>query len=200
MMEKLRWGLVVVTSVALGAAAVIGIDSLREDDPIPPATTTVIERVSAPENNAVSLNQEIDDLADLVESVRDSVVRIDSSDPSTFSGGTGSGVVLDKEGHILTNSHVVGNDTNVLRVTLLDGTVGTAVVVGRDVGNDLAVIKTDIATALLQPATVTRARSGSASRLSQSATRSPSRAPSPKASSAVLDARWSVVAAVRCAN
>jgi len=148
MKEKLTWGLVVVASMALGAAAVVGVDSLREDDPVS-TSTTVIERVSQPDSSGVSLS--VDSVADLAESVRASVVRIDASDPGSFGGGVGSGVVLDKEGHILTNNHVVG-ESSILNVALLDGTGGSAIVVGRDPGNDLAVIKADIPADKLVPA------------------------------------------------
>ncbi len=151
MIEKFRWGLVVVVSMALGATAVVGIDSLREEGPVA-TSTTIIERVNTPNTSGVSLSSE-DSVADLVEAVRDSIVRIDASDPGSFGGGVGSGVVLDTEGHILTNNHVVGQG-DVLRVTLLDGTQGSATVVGRDVGNDLAVIKADIPADKLSPATL----------------------------------------------
>ncbi len=150
MIEKFRWGLVVVVSMALGATAVVGIDSLREDAPVS-TSTTIIERVSPPDTSGVSLST--DSIADVVEAVRQSIVRIDASDPGSFGGGVGSGVVLDTEGHILTNNHVVG-ENEVLKVTLLDGTEGPATVVGRDVGNDLAVIKADIPADKLVPATL----------------------------------------------
>ena len=54
--------------------------------------------------------------------------------------GIGSGVILDKEGYILTNSHVV-RDTDELTVTLTDRREFTAKVVGSDPRTDLAVIK-----------------------------------------------------------
>ena len=149
MKEKLRWGLVVVVSMFLGAGAIAGVDSLRDDPPA--ATTTVIERTSPAENSGVSIS--VDSVADLVDRVRPSVVRIEASNGGGFGGGVGSGVVLDTEGHILTNNHVVGVDTT-LDVILLDGTTGVATVVGRDVGNDLAVIKADIPADKLQPATL----------------------------------------------
>jgi putative serine protease PepD len=148
MKDKLTWGLVVVASMALGAGAVVGIDSLREDEGVT-TSTTVIERVSPPDNSGVSLT--IGSVADLVEAARPSVVRIEASNPGSFGGGVGSGIVLDTEGHILTNNHVIGNDTELV-VVLVDGTRGEATVVGRDVGNDLAVIKADLPAGLLKPA------------------------------------------------
>lgn len=56
--------------------------------------------------------------------------------------GTGSGSIIDKEGHILTNYHVV-EGAQFLEVTLSDGSRWEARVVGVDPDNDLAVIKID---------------------------------------------------------
>jgi S1-C subfamily serine protease len=53
--------------------------------------------------------------------------------------GTGSGFVYDAQGHIVTNYHVVENAEE-LSVTLADGRVYPAAVVGVDPSNDLAVI------------------------------------------------------------
>ncbi|TGB08902.1 S1C family serine protease, partial [Streptomyces palmae] len=59
--------------------------------------------------------------------------------------GTGTGFVLDAQGHILTNNHVVapagsGGD---ISVTFSGGETASAKVIGRDGGYDLAVIKVD---------------------------------------------------------
>jgi S1-C subfamily serine protease len=54
--------------------------------------------------------------------------------------GTGSGFVYDTEGHIVTNYHVIENADELL-VTLADGQVYKAEVVGSDPTNDLAVIR-----------------------------------------------------------
>ncbi len=54
--------------------------------------------------------------------------------------GIGSGVIVSKEGYILTNNHVV-EDADDLKVSLQDGREFTAKVVGRDPKSDVAVIK-----------------------------------------------------------
>jgi serine protease Do len=54
--------------------------------------------------------------------------------------GLGSGSILDEEGHILTNNHVVGG-ADELHVTLTDGRRFDAKVVGTDEKTDLAVIE-----------------------------------------------------------
>jgi len=57
--------------------------------------------------------------------------------------GTGSGFLIDEQGHIVTNNHVV-EDAKSLEVTLADGTKVPATLVGRDPTNDLAVIKISV--------------------------------------------------------
>ncbi|MCP3426525.1 trypsin-like peptidase domain-containing protein [Rothia sp. AR01] len=72
--------------------------------------------------------------------------------------GTGSGVVLDDQGHILTNTHVVTLDgatsSATVEVQFSDGTARTAQVVGTDPTSDLAVIKVDPSGLSLTPATL----------------------------------------------
>ena len=64
--------------------------------------------------------------------------------------GAGSGSVLDREGRILTNFHVVA-DARSVRVTLFDGSIRDANVVGVDPVNDVAVLKIDAPPELLYP-------------------------------------------------
>jgi S1-C subfamily serine protease len=56
--------------------------------------------------------------------------------------GTGSGSVLDRQGHILTNFHVV-EGAQQIRVTLHTGDSYEAVVIGSDPPNDVAVLRID---------------------------------------------------------
>ncbi len=58
--------------------------------------------------------------------------------------GLGSGFIIDPEGYILTNEHVIG-DADQIHVTLADGREFNAAVRGRDSRSDLAVIKIDAA-------------------------------------------------------
>jgi S1-C subfamily serine protease len=146
MIEKLKWGLVIVVSMALGAGAIAGINALDGDKP--GTSTTVIERVSPSSTSGVSAS--LDSVADLVDQVRPSVVRVNSTGTGSL-GGVGSGVVLDKNGHILTNNHVISGASQI-DVALWDGTRASADVVGRDPGNDLAVIKADLPADKLRPA------------------------------------------------
>ncbi len=54
--------------------------------------------------------------------------------------GSGSGSIIDTQGHILTNNHVI-RDAQKLEVTLWDGSKWSAKLVGTDPDNDLAVIR-----------------------------------------------------------
>lgn len=56
--------------------------------------------------------------------------------------GVGSGVIIDGDGHILTNNHVI-DDAERLKVTLADGRVLRGKVVGSDETTDLAVIRVE---------------------------------------------------------
>lgn len=56
--------------------------------------------------------------------------------------GQGSGVIVDKEGYVVTNNHVVADSTEI-QVTLNDGRVVSGTVVGIDSLTDLAVLKVD---------------------------------------------------------
>ena len=64
-------------------------------------------------------------------------------------GGTGSGVVIDGEGYVLTNNHVVAPVASVqgaeIEAIFHDGTRARARIVGRDPKTDLAVLKVDVA-------------------------------------------------------
>lgn len=57
-----------------------------------------------------------------------------------FSDGLGSGVIVDADGHIITNHHVIQNSAQI-RVQLADGREAAAAVVGRDPDTDLAVLR-----------------------------------------------------------
>ncbi|MFG1923904.1 trypsin-like peptidase domain-containing protein [Cryptosporangium sp. NPDC048952] len=75
------------------------------------------------------------------ETALKSVVTIEVA--ANSGSGTGSGVVIDAQGHILTNNHVVeaAADGGTISVTLPNGENRTATIVGRDPSSDIAVIK-----------------------------------------------------------
>ena len=67
--------------------------------------------------------------------------------------GQGSGFVWDKQGHIVTNNHVIDGAEKVT-VTFADGLTLEAEVIGRDPESDLAVVKVDASKADLRPITL----------------------------------------------
>jgi serine protease Do len=90
-------------------------------------------------------------ITNLAESTKPSVVNLTplsgtgrgrelSAERAPNASGSGSGVIIDAEGHIITNNHVIGDATE-LEVRLSDRTKLIARVVGKDPDTDLAVLK-----------------------------------------------------------
>lgn len=110
----------------------------------PPAT--------APVSNGLRLLEEMQTvITELAEAAKPSVVSLY---PITTTGkgrefsqeripnapGSGAGVIIDSNGHIITNNHVVGDSTEI-EVRLSDKTKFIAQVIGKDPDTDLAVLK-----------------------------------------------------------
>ncbi|MBJ8343612.1 S1C family serine protease [Antrihabitans sp. YC2-6] len=87
-------------------------------------------------------------VAKVADAVLPAVVSIQVTDGDD--GSTGSGVVIDGQGYIATNNHVISmaaNDDNgdaKIQVLFSDGTKAAARIVGRDIKTDLAVLKTEV--------------------------------------------------------
>jgi serine protease Do len=82
---------------------------------------------------------------ELFARAKDSVVQVTvRGTPSPFVNNLtlaiGSGFVFDRQGHIVTNNHVIYGGSNVT-VTFSNGTIYTAEVVGADIFSDIAVLK-----------------------------------------------------------
>ena len=115
-----------------------------------PDTEMVIEGTRSGSGAAVvSLNPAAAELTtvDVVKILKPSIVQIVSelaamgfSNSALPPTGVGTGVILDQQGHILTNNHVV-EDAQRLTVTLENGESFPAQIVGRDDITDLAVIR-----------------------------------------------------------
>ncbi|HQE92522.1 MAG TPA: PDZ domain-containing protein [Anaerolineae bacterium] len=69
-----------------------------------------------------------------------------------YQQGAGSGFVWDKQGHIVTNNHVV-EDADEISVQFADGSIAQAELVGTDADSDLAVIQVDVSAERLHPVT-----------------------------------------------
>lgn len=90
----------------------------------------------------------VEDWTGVAEKVTPSVVAI--SVVGSTGAGSGSGVIWDAEGHVVTNAHVVAGARQV-EVTLADGRTYAADVVGADAATDLAVLSLEDAPDDLQP-------------------------------------------------
>ena len=155
---RLRSTLIAVVASALVSALVaIAAVNIMDDDGSTPATVSNPTATTTPtatgqsndSNGQTSLTSECLAPSEIYERLRPSVVEITSTANGRFgqSEGSGSGVIIDEQGFILTNNHVVSG-ADVIEVTLEDGSTLPATVVGTDPANDLAVIHIDPADGL----------------------------------------------------
>ncbi|MGV8883084.1 MAG: trypsin-like peptidase domain-containing protein [Rhodoglobus sp.] len=120
-----------------GAGATLWATSLNSASPTVSSSSPTTITVNDPQNAT--------QITAVAAKASPSVVTISVS--STKAAGTGSGVVLSKDGYILTNTHVVTLDgetgDGTVSVQTSDGRLLKATVVGTDPISDLAVIKVD---------------------------------------------------------
>jgi len=112
--------------------------------PTPTATATATAQPGAADRSAVDV---VEELGPSVVHVLSEAATLDVFGQVTPTKGVGTGFVLDREGHIVTNNHVVtvdsGQPAQKITVTLSDGRQFQARIVGRDAPTDLAVLKID---------------------------------------------------------
>ena len=133
-----------MTAVAILAAALASggtYAATRYATPAPsssPVATTQSNGSTSPQ--VIQGNASAPDWTATAKAVAPSVVSITVTSGQT--GGQGSGVVIDNQGHILTNNHVAtGAGANAtISVTLNDGRTYDAKIVGTDPSTDLAVL------------------------------------------------------------
>lgn len=137
----------VLVAALVGVIIVNAIDSGGGNGPAAaPAATNSTTSGGGP-SGQTSLATDCQTAADIYESVRPAVVEVTSI---TGAGGpfgeqaegTGTGVVIDDQGHILTNNHVIDGAQSI-EVRFADGSTLSAEVAGADPANDIAVIKVD---------------------------------------------------------
>ena len=143
-------GAALLATAGVGAAAGAGTYSLLSDD-----GKTVVEQVTV-QGSQPAARSNLSIPAIYAESYK-GVVEITTTGAtiSPFGGqeqqqAQGSGWVYDREGHIVTNQHVVGGADSVA-VHFWNGATYRAAVVGSDRSTDLAVIKVNAPASLLQP-------------------------------------------------
>lgn len=117
-----------------------------QTEPLEPAASAIPAQPSSPIAGASGDLQ-----ADLQKVYKESLpgvvmIRFTSAQGS----GEGTGFVIDKEGHIVTNYHVAGDVENI-EVDFADGTKVAGETIGRDLDSDLAVVKVDLPAEKLHP-------------------------------------------------
>ncbi len=122
--------------------------------------TTVLHSTAAPVYTPPVVQQTTTPLTDnekyfsqIYNQVSPSVVSINVTGRSPTQGdfsATGTGFVIDTNGHIVTNNHVVDNASKI-EINFLNGTIVKGSVVGLDPDSDLAVLKVDLPSDQLQP-------------------------------------------------
>ena len=148
----LLWLSVLSLSVALVVAACGG--SGDEASPAAPSPEVATTASPAPPGDEESGGDDKLYAPDVVEELRPSVVHILSEAATldvfgqlTPTRGVGTGFIIDEEGRIVTNNHVITNNGDEpaerITVTLDDGRQFRASIVGRDPPNDLAVLQID---------------------------------------------------------
>ncbi|MFE9722025.1 S1C family serine protease [Streptomyces sp. NPDC005794] len=128
----------VAALVAGGVGGALGYWAADSNDSSSSSGSTTVAASNSPKD----FKREAGTVAGVAASALPSVVTIDAQS-GDGEGGTGTGFVYDKEGHILTNNHVVASaaDSGQLTATFSDGKKYDAEVVGRAQGYDVAVLK-----------------------------------------------------------
>ncbi|MEU3705140.1 trypsin-like peptidase domain-containing protein [Streptomyces anulatus] len=125
-------GVLLLTLVASGIGGGVGAYIERNGG------LTTVELPQADRDNG---DRAPESVAGIAASALPSVVTLHVS--GTAESGTGTGFVLDGQGHILTNNHVVApaGSSGDITVTFSSGETASAELVGKDSGYDLAVVK-----------------------------------------------------------
>jgi S1-C subfamily serine protease len=128
------------------------------DRPAPPIAVPDANSLAPPQDVLKDLDPEERNNVLVYATVNKSVVNITTqSEGVGFFGdetstGTGSGFIIDKQGHLLTNFHVI-QGADAVRVTLFDGSAHPAKLIGQDASNDVAVLQIRVPADKLFPVT-----------------------------------------------
>ncbi|MBZ0297064.1 MAG: trypsin-like peptidase domain-containing protein [Anaerolineae bacterium] len=138
----MRKGILLLSILMLALVGLIIPATAQEQQPVEPIAydyTNLFNQVSP---SVVSIN--------VISQVQATDPFGQQSEQEQASGG--SGFVIDTEGHIVTNNHVVQGATSI-EVNFYDGTLARGEVVGMDPDSDLAVIQVDLPADQLIPVT-----------------------------------------------
>ena len=158
-MKTMKWlsVLLIVAMLATGCRELTIFETPAPSRPLPVANAPAVVPTALPQpsgtpNKLAILADEVDQLlANIYERANPAVVNIDvagGSDMTEF--GSGSGFVIDQDGHIVTNNHVI-EGADEIDVTFWDGTVAAAKLIGADPYSDLALVRVTVEPARLVP-------------------------------------------------
>ncbi|MDH7896775.1 S1C family serine protease [Bifidobacterium catenulatum] len=104
------------------------------------SSLTNVKSNTSGSGSAKAKSGEAADWSAVAKEVSDSVVSIDVA--TSDGNAKGSGAIISDKGYIVTNNHVISGAKQI-QVTLANGTIYSAQIVGTDTTTDLAVIKLD---------------------------------------------------------
>ena len=119
--------------VFLGGGVVIGL-TLAGSEEVAVSKTDAVPNIEVTQLSSPIVGDVDEPVAAVAEAVAPSVVRIDT--PT----GTGSGIIYDSAGAVVTNAHVVRGAESV-EIQLADGTRATGKVLGSDPNVDIAIVQ-----------------------------------------------------------
>ncbi len=131
--------------LAVGAVALLGGFEGGE--------TTVVTETAAPQTSTTTTPARTLTAGEVYDRTAPGVVQITSTGPGPVAraeSALGSGFVVDKAGHIVTNFHVV-EDADQIRVSFSNRDTVVARLVGTDASTDLAVLEVDASADALTP-------------------------------------------------
>lgn len=159
----LKW---IVAGLAFAGVLLLVRPDLRSQRPMPTATKQPLHVAETPKAPAIPsqppsiVPTPITSYADAVAKTAPAVVSIYTTRVVTerarvtnpwqlppirqrVEGGLGSGVIVDAQGHVVTNHHVIAK-ADKIRLQLADGRIADATVVGKDPDTDLALVKINL--------------------------------------------------------
>ena len=157
--RSLRPVATLVASAVLGGVVAVGAVALLGG--LDATTTVVTQTAAAPTSRLAPASGDAMSINEIYERAASGVVRINATNNSTSSSGStdpfggqgsalGSGFVIDKTGHIVTNYHVV-RDAGEVTVSFSNRDTVKAEVVGTDPSTDIAVLRVETSANALTP-------------------------------------------------
>ena len=147
--------LALAVAVGAGGGAGAAVAALHGDGSTTTRTVTAAAAAARPVASTTGA-QTVDQIYSASkQGVVDITVTSNSASSSPFGSGAatqaeGSGFVIDKQGDIVTNDHVVSGASSI-KVKFADGTTSSAKLVGTDPSTDIAVVRVSVPSSELQP-------------------------------------------------